>query len=228
MRGKLIVIEGSDCSGKETQAKKLFEKLTNHGVKVGTFWFPNYESPTGKIVGGPYLGKTDIGECWFKEGAINVDPKVACLYFAADRRYNLPVVQELLANNDVVILDRYYISNMGHQGGKAKTEAEREEIFKWIYDLEHGLLELPDPDKVFFLYMPYKHALELKKNRTEISDHHEASPEHLKNAEVSYLHLAKLFNYEIINCVEDNKIKSIEEINDELFNAILKHLNIKA
>lgn len=224
MRGKLIVIEGTDCSGKETQTKLLLENLTDKGIKISTFCFPNYESPTGKIVGGPYLGKTDIGECWFPEGAVNVDPKVACLYFAADRRYHLPIIEELLENNDIVILDRYFTSNMGHQGGKAKTVSEREEIFKWIYDLEHGMLELPVPDKILFLYMPYEHILKLKKNR-EASDQHESSTEHLINAEAAYLQLAESYNFEKIECVEDNKIKTIKQINDELCNSILTYLD---
>jgi dTMP kinase len=57
VRGKLIVIEGTDCSGKETQANLLIEKIRKTGILVEKFSFPNYESPTGKIIGGPYLGK---------------------------------------------------------------------------------------------------------------------------------------------------------------------------
>lgn len=84
MKGKIIVIEGTDCSGKETQSKKLIERLNKEGIKTEYFSFPQYNTPTGRIVGGPYLGKSYICECWFPEGAINVDPKVASLYYAAD------------------------------------------------------------------------------------------------------------------------------------------------
>ena len=73
MKGKIIVIEGTDCSGKETQSKKLEEYLKQSGKKCKRFYFPNYDSPTGKIVGGPYLGKDEYGESFFKEGAVNVD-----------------------------------------------------------------------------------------------------------------------------------------------------------
>ena len=86
--GKIIVIEGTDCSGKETQSKMLVEKLKEKGYKVKRMSFPMYESPTGKIVGGAYLGKKEIGPCLFEEGAVNVDPEVASLYYAADRRYH--------------------------------------------------------------------------------------------------------------------------------------------
>ncbi|MBQ8234327.1 MAG: thymidylate kinase, partial [Bacilli bacterium] len=60
MRGKLIVIEGTDCSGKETQTNLLIEKLKNDGYNTYKFSFPMYDTPTGKIVGGPYLGKEYI------------------------------------------------------------------------------------------------------------------------------------------------------------------------
>ena len=129
MSGKLIVIEGTDCSGKETQAKKLIEKLQNDGICVSEYSFPNYSSPTGKIVGGPYLGKSYICEGWFSETAPKVDPKVSSLYFVADRRYNIGVIKEKLASGENVILDRYVYSNMAHQGGKFHTREERKEMF---------------------------------------------------------------------------------------------------
>ena len=91
MRGKLIVIEGTDCSGKETQVKKAVEKFKNMGVNVFNYSFPMYDTPTGKIIGGPYLGKSYIGDGWFNEGAANVDPLTASAYYAADRRYNMEI-----------------------------------------------------------------------------------------------------------------------------------------
>ena len=89
MRGKIIVIEGTDCSGKETQSKLLVKRLTEKGIKCASFSFPMYDTPTGRIVGGAYLGKPEICDGYFKEGAPNVDPKVSCLYYAADRKYNI-------------------------------------------------------------------------------------------------------------------------------------------
>ena len=72
-KGKLIVIEGTDCSGKETQTDLLFEALENDGLDIFRFSFPNYASPTGRIVGGPYLGKSYICDGWFPEEAPNVE-----------------------------------------------------------------------------------------------------------------------------------------------------------
>ena len=82
---KIIVIEGTDCSGKETQSKMLLERLNQNNIDSVYMTFPAYDTPTGKIIGGSYLGKESIGKCVFPEGAVNVDAKVASLYYAADR-----------------------------------------------------------------------------------------------------------------------------------------------
>ena len=89
MAGKIIVIEGIDCSGKQTQVELLMDKLNNSGKRCEWFSFPMYNTPTGKIVGGPYLGKSEICQSYFKEGPTGVDPYISCLYYAADRKYNI-------------------------------------------------------------------------------------------------------------------------------------------
>ena len=221
----LISIEGTDCSGKETQSNLLCEKLKQNN-QVYKKSFPMYESATGKIVGGSYLGKASIGECLFKEGAVNVNPKIASLYYAADRLYNIDKIYEHLNKNEIVILDRYVESNMAHQGGKIYDDKLRNELYEWLDKLEYGLLNLPHPDITIFLYMPYEYALKLKKNRTEL-DQHELSKEHLLNAEKAYLELARKYNFKVINCIEDNKIRSIEDINDEIYSIISNYLNKK-
>lgn len=218
--GKLIVIEGTDCSGKETQAKLLIEKLDN----TVYFGFPNYDSPTGKIVGGPYLGKSYICDGWFDEGANNVEAKVASLYFAADRRYNISKITDLLNQGYNVIVDRYVYSNMAHQGGKIVDEKERFKMYDWLETLEFNLLELPHADIKVFLHMPYEESLLLKKNRKEAPDQHEQNESHLRNAEKAYIEISKKFDFKVFECVKDNKIKSIDEINNELFDYVGKKL----
>lgn len=173
--GRLIVIEGTDCSGKETQSNLLIERLKAENNKVEKFSFPMYDTPTGKIVGGPYLGKEYISAGLFPEGAASVDPKVAALYYAADRRYNSHKITEKLDEGIDVLLDRYVESNMGHQGGKIKTAGKRLEMYKWLESLEYGLLELPRPDLVIFLHMPYEYSVELKRVRQESPDQHEVN-----------------------------------------------------
>ena len=215
---KIIVIEGTDCSGKETQSKMLLERLNKEGLNSLYMTFPAYDTPTGKIVGGSYLGKESIGECVFPEGAVNVDAKVASLYYAADRLYNKPVIEEKL-NNYNLIIDRYVESNMAHQGSKIMDKEKRLEMYNFLSTLEYDLLKLPRPDITIFLYMPYEQACILKKNRTEL-DQHELSPDHLKHAEECYLELSKLHNYIQVNCVKDGIIRTKEDISEEVYQKV--------
>lgn len=223
IKGKLIVIEGTDCSGKETQSKLLLKRLREDDIKVEELSFPMYNTPTGKIVGGPYLGKESITNGWFDEGATNVDPKVASLYYAADRKYNINKVTELLDNGINVILDRYVYSNMAHQGGKIDDTDERMNMYAWLDVLEFKLLELPRADISLFLHMPLKATLELRKNRTEL-DQAEMDVDHLRKAENAYLELSNIYKWTKIECMNDNKILSIEEINNKLYEVIKEKL----
>ena len=219
MAGKVIVIEGTDCSGKETQTKLLEERLTESGKKCIRFSFPMYDTPTGKIIGGDYLGKPEIGESLFSEGAVNVDPYVVSLYYAADRKYNMPKIQEYLKKDYYVILDRYTTSNLAHQGSKIHDKDERFDMYQWIDKLEYWLLKFPKPDITIFLHVPYEYSIELRKNRENI-DEHEKSPEHLKASEEAYIELSELYNWSRIECVKDDKLRSIEDINDEILKII--------
>lgn len=224
MKGKLIVIEGTDCSGKETQTKLLVEKLEKLNKKCVRFSFPNYDSPTGKIVGGPYLGKSYICKGWFNEGAVNVDPKVSSLYYAADRKYNIDKIEEMLNQGINVILDRYIYSNLAHQGGKIKDKKERIKMYKWLEKLEFDLLELPHADIKVFLHMPYEVSLILKKDREEAMDEHEASKEHLLLAEDAYKEIAKMYDFKTIECNDKNVPRKIEKINEDLFTYVSSNL----
>lgn len=227
MRGKLIVVEGTDCSGKETQTNKLVEKLTNDGRTVKRYSFPMYETPTGKIVGGPYLGKSYICDGWFPEGAPNVNNKVASLYYAADRLYNIDIINKDLENGIDVILDRYIYSNMAHQGAKLGIKRNRIELYKWLEELEFNLLGLPVPDIRIFLHMPTEYSKILKQGRAEAPDQHEQDENHLKCAEVAYQEIAEYYDFNTIECVNNNEIRTIDNINDELYQVVNKNISSK-
>lgn len=220
--GKLIVIEGTDCSGKETQSNKLIEYLKEKGEKVVKFSFPMYDTPTGKIIGGPLYGKDYICKGWFDETVSNVDPKVASLYFAADRRYNIWKIKEKLNEGYTVILDRYTHSNMAHHGGRIDDKKERLAMYKWVDKLEFDFLSLPRPDAIIFLYMPVKASNELRKNRKEHLDEAERNIDYLLAGERAYLELAEIYNYYVIKCAIRNKSKSIEDISKEVINTYNK------
>ena len=218
-KGKIIVIEGTDCSGKETQSKLLEKKLNESGKKCIRMSFPRYDTPTGKIIGGPCLGNPEISDSIFTEGFLNVDPHIVCLYYAADRKYNSKKIIEYLDKGYYVILDRYTTSNLAHQGSKIADKDERFDMYQWIDKLEYWLLKLPKPDKTIFLHMPYEYSRILMKNR-KVLDEAEKSSKHLKQAEEAYIELSGLYNWNVIKCVKDDKIKSIEEINDEIMDII--------
>lgn len=219
--GKIIVIEGTDCSGKETQSKLLKSYLEQNGIKVATFSYPQYNTPTGKIIGGPLLGKPSICPSWF-DNYVEVDSKVASLYFAADRRASLPVLKDLINNNEIVIIDRYIYSNMGHQGSKIEDKEERLKMYKFLETLEFDLLELPRPDLVIFLYLPYSYGEEIKKNRAEKLDEAEKSQTHQIKSERTYLELTELYGFEKIDCFKNGTVKTREEINKEVISHIKK------
>ena len=211
---KIIVIEGTDCSGKETQSKLIEEKLKKEGKKVLRISFPAYDSPTGKIIEGPYLGKSM--NTYFDEGPTQVDPKVISMYYAADRLYNLKDIDE---NLDYIIFDRYVESNMAHQGSKIDNIEERKELYNFINELEYKLLKLPKPDITIFLHVPYEYVKRLKENRKQL-DEHEKDDKFSKKSIDTYLELTNLYNWNKIECIKDNNLRSIEDINEEIMNII--------
>lgn len=220
-KGKLIVIEGTDCSGKATQSKILKDRLLKEGYKCVLFSFPMYDTPTGKIIGGSCLGKPEIGPSFFGEEIINFDPKIATLYYAADRRYNIKKFSAYLEKGYYVILDRYTTSNLAHQGGKIKNKEDRFKMYKWIETLEYDLLELPKPDITIFLYVPFKFTKILKSKRDYL-DIIEKDDDHIKNAEKSYIELADRYKWKTINCIKNDELRLIEDISDDIFSFITK------
>jgi len=219
MKGKLIVIEGTDASGKNTQANLLLDKLKNEGFFVKRNSFPMYDSPTGKIVGGPLLGKPEISKSYFENPA-KLDAKVTSLYYAADRRNNLFQMNGILNSGSNLILDRYVESNMGHQGGKIRDAHERLKFFNWLATLEYDLLELPRPDLTIFLYMPFEKGIELKSKMNVVKDEVEKNFDYLKNSEESYLQLAKMYNWKKVDCVLENGLRTPEDIHKEVYQVV--------
>lgn len=231
MKGKLIVIEGCDCSGKETQSNILEQNLNNLKKETKKLYFPKYETPTGRIIGTCFLGKEELcnkylktNTGWFEEGSSKVEGMVSSLYYAADRKYNINEVNELLDKGINVILDRYVYSNMAHQGSKIKLKKDRLKFFKKIEQLEFKLLELPKPDITLFLYVPHEISYELKKDREEKMDQNERDEEYIKQTEKVFLELAQKYHFITIECTSNNKIKSKEEISKTILEEILKYL----
>ncbi len=215
--GKLFVIEGTDASGKATQTRMLLERLAREGIPASSISFPRYETPTGRIVAGPYLGKEEFGKSFFPEGAASVNPEIASLYFAADRRAARDEMLEILESGRHLVLDRYVSSNMAHQGGKIEDPEERKKLLDFLESLEYGLLKLPRPNGTALLYVPTKITQELIQKRGS-SDGHESSQHHLTMSEKVYMQLVSRGFWGIVECVnKKGEMRTREDIHEEVF-----------
>lgn len=217
-KGKLIVIEGSDGAGKGTQTKALIDYLQSNNEKVMTLHFPNYDSPTGKIVGGPYLGHEEISNRYFDEPTSDIDPKIVSLYYAADFKYNMDKLNKYLKKGVNIVLDRYIESNMAYQGGLIEDKDKRLKMYKWLEKLNYQMLKIPKPDAVIYLYIPYEECKKQRNTRNEKLDAHEANDKHLLMANNAYLELADIYHFNKIECLKDGKMRSIEDIAKEVIN----------
>ena len=220
--GKLIIIEGTDGSGKQTQAELVYKNLCEIAgkEKVTKLSFPNYESRASEPVK-MYLS----GE--FGKTADSVNAYAASVLYSIDRYASYKTEWEKFYNEGgIIVSDRYTTSNMVHQVPKIKDIAEKEKYLEWLTDLEYEKIGIPKPDLIFFLNMPPKFSRKLMKDRVNKitgnvkKDIHEKDEKYMKKAYETARELAKKYDWKIINCVEDNKIKSIEEINNEIMEKI--------
>ncbi|MBE7029515.1 MAG: thymidylate kinase [Ruminococcaceae bacterium] len=216
MMGKLIVIEGVDASGKATQTKLLYEYLLNKKGNVLKIEFPDYESPSSSLVK-MYLN----GE--FGENADDVNPYVASTFFAADRFASYKTKWEKFYKEDyIIVLDRYVTANMIHQASKFNTKEEKEKFINWLCDYEYGLYSLPQPDIKIFLDVPVSISRELMKERLnkfsgeEAKDIHERDEGYLEKTYENAKFVAENYGFNIINCVKDNKLRTIDDIQEEI------------
>ena len=223
--GKLFVIDGTDGSGKQTQFEFLKNALDEKNIDYRTVSFPNYDSPSSSLVK-MYLS----GE--FGENAQDVSPYVASTFYAADRYATFKKeLEEYYNNGGIILADRYTTANMVHQAGKIKDEEERTKFIDWLFDLEFGIYNLPVPTKVFFLNMPIETARELMKNRENKFTHdtkkdiHERDEVHLKDAYNAACSLATKYDWCEIKCVENGKLKTREEIHEEIIKEVEKVLS---
>ena len=222
--GKLFVIDGTDGSGKQTQFDKLKERLNKDGVEYKTVSFPNYDSPSSSLVK-MYLS----GE--FGTNAQEISPYIASTFYAADRYATFQTgYKKYYEDGGIILADRYTTANMVHQAGKIKDKEERDKFLKWLWDFEFKLYGLPIPTEVFFLNMPTEKALELMKDRKNKFDEnakkdiHESNETHMRDAYKAACDVAKDYNWFEIKCMKDNKLRTIDDIHEEIYNEVKKHI----
>lgn len=214
--GKLIVIEGVDASGKATQTGLLFEYLKNKNEKTVKIEFPDYESESSGLVKMYLRGE-------FGKNAEDVNPYVASTFFAADRFASYKTKWgKLYEDGYTVIADRYVTANMLHQASKFDNIEDKVKFIEWLYDFEYNLYNLPKPDLKLFLNVPPEVSFELMRDRLnkftdeEEKDIHESDKEYLKKTYENAIYIAKNYGFEIVNCVKDGKLRTIEDIQEEI------------
>jgi len=219
MKGKLIIIEAGDGSGKATQTGRLYERLAAEGRKVRKVEYPNYQSASSALIK-MYLS----GEFGSDPSAVN--PFAASAFYAVDRYASFKKEWETFYNEGgIVLADRYTTSNMIHQAVKINGAAEREAYLDWLWDLEFVKFGLPAPDCVFFLDMPPAYSRQLLQGRPckseeVVQDIHERDQEYLASCYHNAKAVANKYGWEIIPCTEGNVIRDIDAIHEDVFRIV--------
>ena len=212
--GKLIVFEGTDGSGKSTQFSLLTKRLQAEQLEFRTMVFPQYSEPSSALIR-MYLG----GEFGTKPSDVNA--YAASTFYAVDRYASYQKVWKTYYRQGGLILsDRYTTSNAVHQASKEPPE-RREEFFRWLQDFEYNRLELPRPDIVIYLDVPTEltgEMLRKRENRTHThADIHEQNMDYLRQCRAVGMDAAMHYGWTVIHCARDGKMRSIEEIHQEIY-----------
>lgn len=228
-KGKLIVIDGIDGSGKATQVRLLSERLSKEKIKHKTIDFPRYyDNFFGRMIGN-YLSGV-YGDF------IKVDPRLASVLYAADRFEASKNIRNWLEDGYTVIADRYVSANQIHQGGKIKEKKARQEFLKWLDEMEYGVFQIPKPDAVVYLDVPFEiSSAWLKRKVTQRKkkylrgrrDVAEDNLQHLKASRESALALGKTNkNWIKIECCKGMICLSPEGVQEQVYKALNKKIGL--
>ena len=212
--GKLIVIEGSDGSGKSTQFKLLTRRLREEKTAFHKLQFPQYLEPSSALIR-MYLG----GE--FGEQPEDVNAYAASLFYAMDRYASYkqdwgPFYEA----GGLVVADRYTTSNAVHQASKL-LPGERKDFLRWLFDTEYRLIGLPEPDLVLYLDMPTEITEKMMRQREAATgthaDIHEQDAEYLRRCRENARAVVDECGWTVIRCARDGEPRSIEDIAAEVW-----------
>lgn len=221
MTGKLIVFEGTDGSGKATQARLLCEHLKTENIPFREIDFPRYGNPFAEPAN-LYLHGA-LGE---KPGDVNA--YAASVLYAVDRfasyKEDWGAFYEA---GGLIVADRYTTSNAVHQASKL-LKSERETYLKWLFDLEYHKLSLPEPDLVLYLDMPTEITERMMRDREKATgtsaDIHEQDETYLKNCRANAREIVKDCGWQVINCARNDAPRTPEDIHAQVYRAVKKLL----
>lgn len=222
MKNKLFVIEGTDGCGKKTQSKLLAERFKEKGENVVVQSYPDYDSPACEPVKMYLRGEFGDSSCFtaYQANAL----------YAVDRLCSMQKHKQHIQNGGSIVFDRYVQSTMLHQAGLIDDIAERDKFLEYVDNFEFNLLKLPRPDMVIFLDVPVEFSSKLAKARGEYKsgsskDIYEEDINHLQKAYNAGKYVAEKFGWTIIKCVKDDRLLSIDEISDLIYDAIMQNEN---
>lgn len=229
IKGKFIVIDGADGSGKATQAELLVQRLKKEKKKVKKIDFPQYENNFfGHLLGECLAGK--YGDF------IAIPSRIASVLYAADRWESSTDIRKWLAEGYIVVADRYVSANQIHQGGKISNPRERARFLKWLDQMEFGVFKIPRPDIIIYLHVPIEIGQQLLKNRVKENkknktvkakkDLAESNLKYLAESQKSAINIVKKNNaWQMIDCSKDGNILSRSEISQMIYDKLKKIIN---
>ncbi len=215
--GKLIVIEGTDGSGKSTQFSLMCQRLTNENRAFKKLVFPQYSKPSSALIR-MYLG----GE--FGTHPSDVNAYAASAFYAVDRYASYKQDWgQWYEQGGLILSDRYTTSNAVHQASKETGKAQKD-FLKWLYEFEYDKLGLPRPDLTIYLDVPTDCTERLMRSREEKThthaDIHEQDMQYLATCRETGRAAAAFYGWTVINCVRDGVMRSIEDIHEEIYTHI--------
>ena len=212
--GKLIVLEGTDGSGKSTQFRLMAQRLTDEQVEFRRLVFPRYENESSALIR-MYLG----GQFGTKPSDVNA--YAASAFYAVDRYASYKQDWgKWYEDGGLILSDRYTTSNAVHQASK-ETGESRDAFLKWLYEFEYEKLGLPRPDLTIYLDVPTDFTEKLMRNREQDTgtkaDIHEQDTEYLNTCRRTGRAAAEFYGWTVIDCVKDGQMRSIEDIHEEIY-----------
>lgn len=221
-KGTLIIIDGGDGAGKQTQTDILIRRLIQEGIQTGTLDFPRYQSTTfGKL----------LRECLDgKRGAfMELDPYIASTLYAADRFEEKETIERWLEEGRVVILDRYVSSNMFHQGAKIKDMVELEKLVKWLEHVEYDVFGMPKPDLSLYFHVDPEERIKMLEHATDkrenVLDLAETNLQHqIDTDETAQKIIGMTSGWMTIECMQDGEMRTRDDIHEEVYNVVTSRL----
>ena len=215
--GKLIVIEGTDGSGKSTQFRMLSQHLEQDKVAFKHLVFPRYQEESSALIR-MYLGGA------FGDKPSDVNAYAASAFYAVDRYASYKMDWgKWYEEGGLVLSDRYTTSNAVHQASKEVGE-NRDAYLKWLYEFEYDKLGLPRPDLTIYLDVPTDFTEKMLRSREQTTntqaDIHEKDMAYLATCRETGRAAARYYGWTVIQCVKDDKMRTIEDIHGEIYEAV--------